>query len=127
MLNRLPRGIEDETQNESINRSVSEVFVNYLQQLRYGETEDAAPRRKKRRLDVEPEKSVRGHVSNPNLDVPVPQNVLPRPSDADWSIDILIPQNVLLGPTDGDRSIDIPVPQNILPGPSDTDWPNMSN
>ena len=84
MLNRLPRRIEDETEDESINRSVSEVFVNHLQQLRYGGTEDAAPRRKTRRLDVEPAKNFRGHVSNPNLDLPVPKNVLPRPSDADW-------------------------------------------
>ena len=90
MLNRLSRGIEDETENESINRSVSEVFVNHLQGLRYGGTEDAAPREKKRRLDVELGKSVRGHVSNPNLNVRVQQKVSPRPSDADWSIDILI-------------------------------------
>ena len=99
-LNRLPRRIEYETKNESINRSVTKVFVNHLQQLRYDGTEDAAPRRKKRRLDVEPGKSVQRHVSNSNLEVPVPQNFLPRPSDADWSIDLLIPQNVLPGLSD---------------------------
>ena len=127
MSNRLSRGIEDETENESINRSVSKVLVNHLQQLRYGGTEDAAPQRKKRRPNVEPGKSVQEHVSNPNLDVPIPQNVLPRPSYADWSIDILIPQNALLGHSDADKSIDTPVPQNVLPGLSDADWPSMSN
>ena len=30
VLNRLSRGIEVETENESLNRSVSEVFVNHL-------------------------------------------------------------------------------------------------
>ena len=127
VLNRFPKGIEDETENESINRSVSEVFVNHLQQLRCNGTEDAAPWRKKRRLDVKPGKSVQGHVGNPDLDVPVPQNVLPEPSDADWSLDILIPQNLLLESSDADRFIDIPVPQNVLPGPSDADWLSMSN
>ena len=126
VLNRLPRRIEAETENEYINRSVSEVFVNYLQQLRCSETEDAAPPRKKRRLDVEPGKSVQGDVGNSNLDVRVPQNVLPGPSDDDWSIDILTPQNVLLGLSEADRFIDIPVSQNILLGPSDADWLSMS-
>ena len=83
VLSRLPREIEDETKNESINKFVSEMFDNHLQQLRCGGTRDPAPPRKKRRPDVEPGKNVQRHVGKPNLDVPVSQNVLLRLSDAD--------------------------------------------
>ena len=61
VLNRLPRTADDD---ERANTSVSDVFIAHLQEMRFGTEEEAAPRRKKRRLDVEPGKSVRGPVEN---------------------------------------------------------------
>ena len=39
----------------------------------------------------------------------------------------MLPQNVLPRPSDAHRFIDIPAPQNVLPGPSDADWLSMFN
>ena len=55
--------------NESIGTSVSEVFINHLQETRNGvEEETSAPRRKRRRLEVAPDKSIQGSNENQNLD-----------------------------------------------------------
>ena len=64
VLSRLPEQAAEDENQAAVNTSVSELVINHLQEMRYGTEEAAAPRRKKRCLDVEPGKSICGPDDN---------------------------------------------------------------
>ena len=57
-----PKSSPSRERRRSVNTSVTGVFVARFGEMLYGTEEEAVPRRKKRRLDVEPGKSIEGAV-----------------------------------------------------------------